>query len=421
MYSRSADPRGAAFVILGRVFKQNAYSNILLSNIDKTYNLDRQQQAFLRSLVMGVLEKKLLLDYILDSFISKNPDPDTHILLRIGLYQSLYMDVPPSAACNETVKVANRVLDKSRAGFINAVLRNIGRNGEKVDNLMTTAPTYIKHSVNKEIYDLIHQQYGDITEEIFAAFAQKPPLFLRVNTLKTTLPKLVYRLESEEVACTPVTETAIEVTTGFSTVISLLKEGTFFIQGLGSQLAIAALGATAGQTVIDTCAAPGGKSFGAAIDLQNQGVVHSLDNKSNKLGLISRTARRLSIDIIHPRHHDSTMLIPELQNKADRVICDVPCSGLGVINSKPEIRYKSLQDIDKLILTQRQILAESSKYVTKGGKLLYSTCTINNAENRDIVQDFLDANTHFTLDYDKTFLPYDKTGEGFYYALLNHI
>jgi 16S rRNA (cytosine967-C5)-methyltransferase len=198
--------------------------------------------------------------------------------------------------------------------------------------------------------------------------------------------------------------------------LKLIESGRFFVQGLASQKAVALLGAESGHTVIDVCACPGGKSLGAAIDMQNAGQIFSFDLHANKLPLIQKSASILGIDIIHTEKHDAKIAKDNLIGTADRVICDVSCSGTGVMGSKPEIKYKSPSDFSGLYATQRAIINSASKYLKVGGVMVYSTCSINKLENELVVSEFINQNPNFKLIEDKTILPFSDEKEGFYMA-----
>ncbi|HBR31724.1 MAG TPA: hypothetical protein DD733_06535, partial [Clostridiales bacterium] len=258
--------RRVCFEVLRRIAVDKAYSNLESANLYNNYGLSINDRRFVKTLVFGVLERQLLLDYIIALFVNKKPDIETRLLLRIGLQQIMFMEVPPSAACDETVDVAKNVLDKSRAGFVNAVLRNICRNEKKVRDAVEKAEGYIKYSVSESIYGLLKEQYGETAEDILKSFYDKKTLFLRVNTLKTTAEELCDKLGSEGAEAVKVSDGTIEIIKGGGTAVRMIDGGEFFIQGLGSQYAVESLCATGGQTVIDVCASPGGKSLGAAID-----------------------------------------------------------------------------------------------------------------------------------------------------------
>jgi len=416
MDDKKYSTRRASYEILRKIYVNKAYSNIEMVNLYDNFDFNLLERRFAKSLVFGVLEKQLLLDYIISLFVSKKADLETQLLLRIGLQQQLFMEVPPSAACNETVNVAKQVVDKSRAGFVNAVLRNIGRNDEKVKIALKKAPLNIKYSVSESIFKLINSQYGEKTEDILSAFYGKKPLVLRVNTLKNSTQSLIAKLTEQGVRAEEISDTTITVDKGNGIAIDKLKTGEYFIQGIGSQQAVKLLDAKEGQTVIDVCACPGGKSFGAAIDMHNKGNIISLDIHENKFTLINKNAKLLGIDIITTKAFDSREVCADYIGKADRVICDVPCSGLGVISAKPEIRYKSADEFSGLYNSQRRIISAASKYLNKDGVMVYSTCTLNKHENEEIVADFLAENIGFKLEYERTFLPCEEAKEGFYTA-----
>lgn len=413
--------RRASYEILRKIIENKAYSNLEMANLYDNFGFDQQDRRFIKSLVFGVLERQLLLDYIISMYVPKKANPEMQMLLRIGIQQLLFMKVPPSAACNETVNVAKKVLDKYRAGFINAILRTIGREEAKIQAALEKAPLNIQYSVSESIYKLIKNQYGDQTEGILKGFYEIKPLFLRVNTIKTTTRQLVDKLKEQDVEARAFSDTAVAVGKGSGIALDKLKDGTYFIQGIGSQNAVLALDVKEGHTVIDVCACPGGKSLGAAITMQNKGNIISLDIHANKLNLIEKTAKQLNIDIITTKANDSREVCAEYIGIADRVICDVPCSGLGVISTKPEIRYKSVDEFKGLYETQRRILTASSKYLKKDGVLVYSTCTLNKHENEEIVAAFLAENDGYELEYEKTFLPNEEAGEGFYIAKIGRI
>lgn len=395
-----------AFKSVKRIF-EGAFSN-LIDFGDDLKGLDR---AFAESIVLGTVERKLTLEFIIQKQIKKESKKDVIYLLMTGIYQILYMDrVPDNAVCDETVEIAKELFGKNVAGFVNAVLRNICRNKENVIDSVNSSDEHIRFSVNKDLFTLIKSQYPEEYEKIFDAFFGKAPTFLRVNTLKSdaeSVQKLVGGtvVDKNRIFC----ESSAKA-------IEDLDRGLFYIQGAASQEAVKLLNAKPLETVIDVCACPGGKSIGAAIDMNNEGKVFSFDIHSKKLPLIEKTAKKLGISIITTEKHDARTPKEELIAIADKVICDVPCSGTGVMGSKPEIKYKSPDDFKGLYPTQRAILSSASKYLKIGGELVYSTCSINKIENEETVRSFLSENNGFTLIYEKTFLPFEEEKEGFYIA-----
>ena len=388
---------------------EGAYSNLVFSSVP----LDNIDLAIAKRLALGVIERKYTLDYVLSRYMKKKPNEQIMLLLMTGAYQILYMSkVPNSAAVNETVKIAGELFSDNLKSFVNAVLRNVSREKNLISENIRSAEKYIQYSVNPDLYNMIKGFYKDECDSIFEAFFETQKCFLRVNTLKSNAEDIIKETSGEKIS-----DTAI-LCKDREKAVSNLSQGKYFIQGLASQNAVKLLDAKENQTVIDVCACPGGKSLGAAIDMNNKGTVLSFDLHRNKLSLIEKSASSLGIDIIKTIESDSRITKRELTDKADRVICDVPCSGIGEIGSKPEIRYKNPDDFSGLYPTQRAILSASSEYLKKGGRLVYSTCSINKNENIEAVKYFLNSEKgkEFYLASEKTYLPTDETNEGFYTA-----
>ncbi len=407
---KARSPRKAAADILFAVDRKGAYSNLALNALS---DLPEQDASFARRIVLGVLEKEVLLDAVLDRYVRKRPDPMTRILLREGLYQILYMDrVPESAACNETVAIAKERFGDAKAGFINAVLRASVREKEQILSSVPSYPPHVRHSVSEGIVFMLKEQYPDEWEDILDAFDRHPPLFVRCNQLRVSPGSLAEMLSGEADG------TRIRVDDRQSEAIRKTKEGLCFPQGYGSQEAVRMLGAGEGELVVDVCACPGGKSFGAALDMRNTGKVFSFDIHPNKLSAIKNGANLLGLTNLAVAERNAETPDEKLLSQADRVIVDVPCSGLGEICAKPEIRKKDPAEFGGLYRTQAAILNASADYVKPGGVLVYSTCTINKKENECRVQAFLACRTDFRLTDEKVFLPTGAACEGFYAARL---
>lgn len=384
-----------------------AYSNL----IDIGNGLEGLDRSFAEAIVLGSVERKITLQFVVDKFISKDTKPEIVHLLMTGVYQILFMDrVPDSAACDETVSIAKETFGKNTSSFVNAVMRNVCRKKSEVLNEIDNAEGYIKFSANKELFKLIKGQYPDNCDRIFDAFFNRQIVYLRVNNLNSSSEEVANltsgkALDEKRVVC----ESAAKA-------IEHIEKGLFYIQGAASQEAVNLLNALPGETVIDVCACPGGKSLGAAIDMNNRGRIFSFDIHEKKLPLIEKSAKKLGISIITTEKHDARIPKNELFGIADKVICDVPCSGTGVMGTKPEIKYKSPDDFNALYVTQRAIIRAASKYLKVGGEMIYSTCSINKIENEETVIDFINENNNFKLIYEKTFLPYEEENEGFYIA-----
>ena len=401
-----------------RITKDSAYSSIELSNNTTQFGDNANEKALYAAIVRTVIERKNTLDFIIGMFVRKKPDPTVTGLLYVGIVQLLYLSkIPDSAACDETVKAAKVLTDEKRSGFVNGVLRNICRSREKINAELQKADDCVKYSMDESILKLLKKQYPDEYETVASASFSRPPMCLRVNTLKTAAAELVNELAEKGVVCES-DGSLINVKNGNEKVLPLLEDGKFYVQGRPSQFAVKLLGAKKGMIVIDVCACPGGKTVGAAIDMENEGRVIALDIHENKLSLIKKTASRLGIGIIETSVNDSRTVREELVCQADRVICDVPCSSLGVLSSKPEIRYKKTDDLKNLYETQYAILCASAEYLKKGGRMVYSTCTFNENENSAQVHRFIESKRDFTLVEEHRFITDNGCFDGFYAALI---
>lgn len=392
--------RRLALDTLDRIFGGKSYSNIAVDTVIRRENLSGKDRSFFCALVYGVVEKKITLDYFIDA-ISTLPassvEPQVQNILRLGLYQLRFLDrVPTHAAVSETVALAPA---RSR-GFVNAILRTYSRREDSLllqdrkDSLRYLSVTY---SCCEPLCQKLAEEFGSQkAESILAAWESVPPVTLRVNSLKTTREKLLATLIAKGMDAS-VTENsphgiripnAVLADTG-------LEEGLCFVQDEASQIAVEALDAQPGDTVYDICACPGSKSFGAALDMENKGKLLSFDIHENKLSLVRTSAERLGITILETRTRDGRIPDETLFETADRVICDVPCSGFGVIAKKPELRYKNPTDCNALPMIQADILANACRYVKPGGRLVYSTCTIFSDENAENIDRFLASHPDF--------------------------
>ena len=437
-----ADVRKIAFNTIYRVFHDEAYSALALNSAIKDNNLDKLDTGFLSRLVYGVIERKILLDYVISQYSKIKPkkiENKTLILLEMGVFQLLFMDkVPSSAAVNETVKLSKKVGAYKSTGFINAGLRNIVRNDFKYklpDKKNFTQYLSVKYSCPEFLIDKWLNQYGkENTLGILEGLADRPPLTIRVNTLKTTKEKIIADLESDKVTVEDVKylPNALNVeNTGSLENLSSFKNGDFYVQDGASQFCCEMLDAKEGMTVCDVCSAPGGKSLYTAIKMNNKGQVHSYDLFEHKIKLIKESANRLSVSIIDAQLRDAQKNDVKLP-QCDRLICDVPCSGFGIIRRKPEIRYKKATIVDNLPQLQYSILCANADSLSIGGVLVYSTCTLCDEENADVVEKFLNEHPEFVAEpltlpdgfnrfFDEpehilTLLPHKDMTDGFFIA-----
>ena len=405
--------RFIALKILEKIEQDNAYSNITLDRVLKNYDVSVRDSAFICNLVYGVIERKLQLDYIISNY-SKIPirkvSTDVLTALRMGIYQVLFMDkVPDSAAVNESVNLVKKCKKKSATGFVNAILRNVlrNRNSLPMPNKEKDRLKYleVKYSCPAELILFWEEAYGlEFTEELLKSLQEKPNLIIRVNTLKNSRQELEKILNSEGVETEIVEEMENALILKGSGSISTLKsfsEGRFHVQDLASQILCEILSPKESEIVADMCSAPGGKSFTLAQIMNNIGKIYAFDLYNHKVKLINDGAKRLEINIIDARVRDALLDDSDLE-MADKVLCDVPCSGLGIIRRKPEIRYKDLQVLENLPNLQYNILCNSERFTKVGGVLMYSTCTLNPKENGEIAARFLDEH--------KNYVPYDIQG-----------
>lgn len=338
---------------------------------------NKRDSALAARLVLGVLQNYRLLDYYIDSFVSRPEklENDVRNILRIGAYQLKYMDrIPPHAAVSESVELCRRAGYKSACGLVNAVLRKITGPCPEPESLA------VRYSHPEWFVERMTALHGaDFTEGLLAADNTEP-----------------------EVCLHP----------GFA-------PGETYVQDPAAYKAVEMLAPKPGMRVLDACAAPGGKSFTAAVLMENTGEIMSCDIHEKKLRLISEGASRLGIGSIRVMPADAKVFRPEFETRFDCVIADVPCSGFGVIRKKPEIRFKKESEIAGLPEIQSAVLSNVSRYVKPGGRLLYSTCTVFPEENEDVVSSFLGMHPEFSLETEKTFYPNADNTDGFFAAVLN--
>ena len=386
-----------AYELLIKCEKNRQFSNIALDNALLSCDLCDADKRLASTLFYGVIEKRISLDYKISTLSSRKLDslePSVLTAIRLGIYQLAYLDrIPAHAAINEAVAL----FPKKAKGFVNAILRQYERTPVTELPSVDTPIQYlsVKYSVGEPLAKKLIEVFGmERAEDILGGFEFPTRTTVRVNTLKTSREHLMERLEGAEE--TELSSTGLYVKGALRELFGY-DEGLFFVQDQASQICVEALGAREGDVVIDVCACPGSKSFGAAIDMKNTGSIKCYDLHQNKLSLVLSSARRLGISIIDVEPHDGRELIDGLVGTADRVICDVPCSGFGVLSKKPELRYKDPAGSERLPKIQRQILNTACRYVRSGGVLVYSTCTIFPEENEHNVMEFLRDHPEFEL------------------------
>ncbi len=388
--------RELAFRLLQRAEANDQFINLSLDHALERSGLSESDRALAAALVYGVTEKRLTLDYRIASLSSRpveELDPSVKTALRLGLYQLFCMDrIPSHAAVNETVSLVSRKV----AGFVNAILRSALRSPDQPlpdEQKDLIGYLSVKYSIGRPLTDKLLSVFGrERAEALFAAFGRIPPTTLSVNTLKISREELAKRIP--DAIPTPYSSKGLLVR-GSVRELYGFSEGLFFVQDEASQLTVEALDAKEGDLLMDICSCPGSKSFGSAIRMNNKGRILSFDLHEKKLPLISSGASRLGIDIITPAVRDGRNPLPEYFGKADRVLCDVPCSGFGVLAKKPELRYKDPAASASLPAIQSAILDNACRYVKDGGTLVYSTCTVLPEENEENVSRFLERHPEF--------------------------
>lgn len=400
-----------AFETLYRIFRDKSYSNIALDAVLKNTDADK---AFISALVYGVIERKITLDYFINKYVSSPPKPKIMTVLRLGAYQLLFMDkVPSSAAINESVKLTYDIKQDYYSSLVNAVLHKIDADREYPDDLS------VKYSVPEHLINMWVKQYGQETvEEFLPCINERPPVFAIPNSLYVDADELCYELLCEDIECEAVNDVVLINSAFDLSKSTAFKNGLFYIEDLSSYECAKALGAKSGDTVLDMCSAPGGKAFTISQFMNNDGRLLAFDLYQSRVNLISDGAKRLGLSIISADVNDACVFSERIPT-ADKILCDVPCSGFGIIRRKPEIRYKELDSVKTLPEIQLDILENSSKYLKNGGRIIYSTCTLNKKENERVVSAFLKKHNDFSLDYDKTVFPSKLGGDGFYYAVIN--
>ncbi len=407
--------REGALKALYEIDKNDAYCDKALKKLLAEADLSPQDKALATELVYGVTDKKLRLDYIISKY-SKQKLKKLSVwilnILRMGVYQLLFLDkIPQSAAVNESVKLARRYGHNASAGFVNGVLRSVAREGD-----VKYTDDYVYYSIPQWLDELITNQYGKETAaEIYKAFSKPSPTTIRVNTLKTTKSELILKLEN---AGAEVNETEfnniLEIKSfGDISKLDAYKEGLFTPQDISAYCSAQTLSAKPGEVIIDVCAAPGGKTTQMAEDSKNKAKITAFDLYDHKVDIIKSNCRRLGITCVDASVWDSSTANEKYIGTADKVMADVPCSGLGVIGKKFDIKWKkNPEDIYEIIKIQKQILSNAAKYLKQGGEIVYSTCTINKDENENITKEFADNNS-FEIIEEKTILPF-QGGDGFY-------
>ncbi len=426
----SVNVRELVLDILIEVNEKEQYSHLVIRDVLNKYQyLEKQERAFLTRLAEGTIEHMLEMDFIINSFSKlkvKKMKPLIRNLLRMSVYQIKYMDaIPDAAVCNEAVKLAKKRGFGQLRGFVNGVLRNIVRELPHLqypdENLEPVRFLEVTYSVPEWMVKQWINDYGfEKTKGICESFLKECPITIRTNLLRIQPEELMNRLKTEGVTvkAVPALSYAFEIS-GFDYLQSLesFAEGLFYVQDISSMMVAEIAAPEKDSYIIDVCAAPGGKSSHLAEKLQGTGMVEARDLTEYKVSLIEENIERHGLENMNAVQMDATQLDAGSVNKADVLICDLPCSGLGVMGKKTDIRYKMTAEKQQdLVLLQREILSTVFSYVKPGGTLVYSTCTIHKGENEGNVEWFLKEHPEFTLISMEQMFPGEIYHDGFFIA-----
>ncbi|MEG0805841.1 MAG: 16S rRNA (cytosine(967)-C(5))-methyltransferase RsmB [Lachnospiraceae bacterium] len=430
--TESVNIRELVLSVLLSVNRDGEYSHIALKNVlDKYRYLSKQERAFITRVCQGTLEHQIKIDYILNLFSKvkvHKMKPVIREILRSGVYELLYMDsVPPSATCNEAVKLTAKKGFQTLKGFVNGVLRTVSRNAQTIafpgknENLLNYLS--VTYSMPEWIVSLWLKEYDEKkVEGMLQAFLLEGPTSIRVNQNRISVEELTKELEAQGIKVEKNEEIQCGLYISEYDTLDAIKEfneGKFYIQDTGSMLVAELAEVKPDAYVIDVCAAPGGKSIHLAEILKGTGMVEARDFSDSKVQLIQENIERIGVLNMCAAVVDARITQVSSLEKADLVIADLPCSGLGVMGHKTDIKYKMTKEKTiELVLLQQEILAVVAKYVKPGGTLMYSTCTIHRAENEDMVLWLLEHQPEFSLEKQIQRLPENGRTDGFFIAKL---
>lgn len=408
--------REIAINLISDIITQNAYNNLALKKAFKNNDITQEDKAFITEIVNGTLKNIYYIDYIIQNYITlKLTKLKPFILdnLRISVYQIYFMNVPDFAICNEAAKLTKKRGYSKLCGFVNGVLRNIIRNKENIKlpnelkqpvKYLSILYSYPEWIINKWLKEFDY----DFVKDMCISNNKSPDVTICTNILKTNAHDLKAKLQSKGIVVEDGKYSSSALHLSKTSDISNLQEyteGYFHVQDESSMLAVSILDPHEGEFIIDVCAAPGGKTLMCAEKMNNKGIIKARDIYEHKLDIINQSSKRLGIDIIQTQNIDATILDKNSILKADRVIVDVPCSGLGIIRKKADIKLKkNVEDIKTLQEIQKKILTVASEYVKLNGILVYSTCTISNEENIENIEWFIE-NFPFELEDISSLVP----------------
>ncbi|MBR2806224.1 MAG: 16S rRNA (cytosine(967)-C(5))-methyltransferase RsmB [Oscillospiraceae bacterium] len=421
--------------IVARV-SEGSFSNLLLDALRYSGELSDDEMRQVTATVCGTVEKKIAIDHILSGYLKKGSteklDRDVRAILETGAYRILYMDsMPDHAVVNMCVDMCSRYRKTSAKGLVNAVLRKIAQSRNEIKTSIETNPSpAMRYSVDESICEAISADYGERTDDILASFSGIKPVHIRINTLKTDEGSFLEELDSRKIQYERTDiPGCIRLKGGSLRPMASFEKGSFRVQSYAAQCAVDALCPEPGIDMLDSCSAPGGKTVSSAMRMKNTGTITAVDKYPGRTKLVENACREAGIDIVRTVVANMTKGL-DSDTMYDRILCDVPCSGLGEISGKPEIRLHRIEEYKGLPAIQYEILEKSAAHLKAGGILVYSTCTILKRENEEIIERFLSRHEEFTerevKEYEgsekaargRIFLPSNLNSEGFYIASL---
>lgn len=422
--------RDISYNILYDVKYNKKYSNIVINEVFKNVDINYEQRGFITYIVYGVLSNINYLDYFIKKYsdigfskISKK----ARVILEIAFFELIFMNSSSNyASVNEAVSLAKKH-DNRAKNFVNALLRKFTSNEENINQArnydfsdIKNTQDFIetKYSVSKYIAKRLISNYDkNFVFELLSSMSKTPDIFIRANNLRTNIDEFKTNLDDLNLKYEILDEkNMIFSLKNFKDISKnkLYEQGLFSVQDYASMLCVLSLEPKPYENILDICSAPGGKSIFIAQLMDNKCSLLSLDISKNKLNLLDVQAQRLGIDIIKTGVNDGAIYKADYEEKFDKILCDVPCSGIGILRRKPEIRYKEFEDIDELIKVQKSILKNASSYLKKGGYMIYSTCTLGREENQDVIDDFLSKNSNFEMIFSKEYYPNIDNTDGFF-------
>lgn len=397
--------RQAALENLERFRRDGTWSGSGIDSVIKKYSLDGREAALTARLCLGVLQNSSLCDYYIGCYCRSKLEPKVRDVLRLGVYQILFMDkIPARAAVSESVALCKDCGYARAAGLVNAVLRRVAENADALPEIPgqgTAKYLSVKYSHPEWLVQYVIDRKGYAFAEAFLAANNRPAgLIIQVNRLHVSPEDYTRALARAEITFREIPDLlgCIELEGGSAVALPGFDQGLFYVQDRAARTAVEIAAPKPGMNVLDACACPGGKSFAAAIAMENKGSILACDIHEKKLRLVRSSAERLGLTIIDTCPRDAREPDEALHQRFDLVIADVPCSGLGVIGKKPEIRNKSRESLHELPAIQRDILRNLADFVRPGGTLLYSTCTILEEENEDVIRAFLSEREDYMLE-----------------------